>query len=286
MSNYKKFTLDTIKQKLKNGEYEAPVGAMRAIGKTQELSEGDKEKARIMVRKHFGVEEAAPKPKAKKAAKKAAAKKGSKKAAKKATAKPKAARAKKAAKPAAAAAPKKAVAKKATKKTKRSKPAVSTEGDNGASTSEAVARLEVATNDEPQVKSDRDRPALKGNVVLEMGQVISTTAEALKAMEIAKRLFPKAKLEHDVNVATGAMARAVKIIDQEIMAPRLNEGEPTPAAAPAGRKKGSKKGTRAKASPPAPTEPPANGAHNEGDLSEEEQEQLRLARATQTNPEG
>lgn len=276
MSNYKKFTLDTIKQKLKNGEYEAAVGAMRAIGKTQELSEADKEKGRALVRKHFGVEAAPAKaPRAKKAGKKAA-----KKTAKKAAAKPKVARAKKAAKPAAAAATKKAVAKKAVKKTRRSKPTASAEGDTGTSTSEAVASPEAVA--ETQVI--RDNPMPRGNIVLEMGQVISTVSESLKAMETAKRLVPKARLEHDVALATGAMTRAVKIIDKEVMTPRLSDGEQTTAAT-TGRKKGSKKGTRAKSSPPAQTESAVNGAQDESDLTEEEQEQLRLARATQPSAE-
>lgn len=281
MSNYKKFSLDTIKQKLKNGDYAEAVGAMRAIGKTQELSDGDKEKARVLVRKHFNIEAPAPKaPRAKKAAKKAPAKK----AAKKATAKPKAARAKKAAKPAAAAAPKKAVAKKTTKKAKRSKPAaVAAEGDTATPTSEVVAE------DAPSVAEPAAGKAEGGpGVLVTMGQVIGTISDMLRSMEAAKRMFPKASLEHSVEVATGVMARAVRTIDQEVVGPRLNGDAQTAAATP--RKKAAKKGTRAKATSVAPSEAPeapaANGVHDESDLSEEEQEQLRLARATQPNAEG
>lgn len=269
MSNYKKFTLDTIKQKLKNGDYEAPVGAMRAIGKTQELSEDEKEKARAMVRKHFGVE--APAPKAKKAAKKVA---------------------KKAAKKAAAAPVSKAVRKKAAKKSKRAR-AAAPEDDTSTTTATTTG-----TGTQSSATGSFADPPTKlsvapvqrgngGNVVLEMGQVISTVGEALKSMETAKRLFPKAKLERDVEAATGAMARAVKIIDREIMTPRL--GDAPAASTPSPRKKGSKKGTRAKAATPTQTQSSEgsdssalNGA-SEGhtDLTEEEEEQLRLARETQ-----
>lgn len=281
MSNYKKFTLDTIKQKLKNGDYEAAVGAMRAIGKTQELSEGDKEKARVLVRKHFGIE--APAPKAKKAAKKAASK-----AAKKAAAKPKAARAKKAAKPAAAAAPAKKTAKKASKKGKRSKPAAAaTEGDTETSTSEAADS--TAAKEKPAASQVAARVASEPGVLVTMGQVISTVSESIKAMETAKRMFPKGSFERDVEVATGVMARAVRTIDQSVVSPRLNESAPEAAGATP-RKKAAKKGTRAKATPPAQVEEEAlaqpNGVHDERELSEEEQEQLRLARASQPNAEG
>jgi hypothetical protein len=287
MSNYKKFSLDTIKQKLKNGEYAAPVGAMRAIGKTQELSEADKEKARKLVRAHFGIVEGAkPAPKAKKAAKKAGAKKTAKKAAKAAGTKKKAARKKasKKAAPAAVAAPEpKPVAKKASKKaSKKSKAAVDApEGDT--TPSEAPAEEVAKSSPASQAESS------KRTVINEMGEVIATVSESLKAMEAAKRIFPKAALERNVEMVTGAMTRAVRVIDEEVTKPRLGEapGTTSSAAAPV-RKKGSKKGTRAKAqTTPPPSEEEAaepalpNGAHAESELSEEEQEQLRLARETQ-----
>lgn len=266
MSNYKKFTLDTIKQKLKNGDYEAPVGAMRAIGKTQELSEKDKEKARELVRKHFGVE--APAPKAKKVAKKTAKK----------AAAPKAVRKKKAAKKTSAAAPtSRAVRKKVVKKTKRGRATAASEGDTGGG--EPRTTPTSPTFGDPATKVSASVPSVpRGNIVLEMGQVISTVGEAVKAMQAAKSIFPKAKLERDVEAATGAMARAVKIIDQEVMAPRLpSAGTSAPAAT---RKKGSKKGTRAKAATSA-SSAGTTEADSGTDLTEEEQEQLRLARETQ-----
>ena len=280
MSNYKKFSLDTIKQKLKNGDYAEAVGAMRAIGKTQELSEGDKEKARVLVRKHFGIEN--PPAKGKKAAKKVTAK-AAKKA--KAAAKPKAARGKKAAKPAAAAAPAKKAAKKASKKGRRSKPAAAApEGDTEVSEAE-VGAIEAAAAPKSTQNGAKSKASPEPGVLVTMGQVISTVGESLRAMELAKRLVPKASLERDVGVATGAMARAVQIIDQEIMRPRLSDGAPEAAATP--RKKAAKKGTRAKATTPAQPEEQAstNGAHDEENLTAEEQEQLRLARTTQPTVE-
>ena len=100
MSSYQKFTLKTIQTNLKSGKYADATGANRAIGKTQELSAADKEKAKALVAKHFGI---TAKPKASKVAKKAvakpvkavktakvakAAKKPAKKVAKKSPAKP------------------------------------------------------------------------------------------------------------------------------------------------------------------------------------------------------
>lgn len=284
MSNYKKFSLDTIKQKLKNGEYEAAVGAMRAIGKTQELSEADKEKARKLVRAHFGIEEGAPaksKKASKKVAKKAAKKAASKPAKAKAT--PKKKKASKKAAPAAAAAPKataKKTSKRASKKAKSARAAASEDDTSPGETKTAEATKSASA---PQVMD------AKGAVITEMGKVVATMSESLKAMEVAKHMFPKAALEHNVEMVTGAMTRAVRVIDEEVTKPRLRESSNAATDAPsAARKKPSKKGTRAKASsspPPseAAAEEPtqANGAHAEDELSEEEQEQLRLARETQ-----
>lgn len=122
MPKYTKLSPADFRRKLKNGDYESLTGAKRAIGKMQEWSDGEREKARTASAKHFG--DAAPPP-SKKTSKKKAAKKTAKKAAKKAgpgpglgrkkkTAK-KPAKAAKAAKPAKAAKAAKAV--KAVKKT-------------------------------------------------------------------------------------------------------------------------------------------------------------------------
>lgn len=276
MSNYKKFSLDTIKQKLKNGEYAARVGAMRAIGKAQELSEADKTKARAMVDKYFGTESVSvTKPKAKKAAKKAA-KAAAPKQAKTAAPKKKKAVKKVAPSPAAKAAPKAALKKAVRKASKKAEPAAAAPEDDTDLVKELTKPAPV--------------PSSKGAVITEMSAVISTVSESLKAMEAAKRMFPKASLEQNVEMVTGAMTRAVRVIDEEVTKPRLGESPGLPAAKAAApvRKKTAKKGTRAKVhtTPPPSEEAVAesdqpNGVHEEGELSEEEQEQLRLARETQ-----
>ena len=271
MSNYKKFNLDTIREKLKNNEYASRTGAMRAIGKTQELSAKDKDKARALVLKHFGDEEPAPKAKkaTKKVAKKAAAPKpvkaGKKKAAKKAKTKA-----------AAPAAPAPAKKTKRTPRAQASAPEVDT-----TPVAKPVAAV-VASKLSPEAVAGMDR----NTVVLEMGQIISTVKDALLAMEAAKRMFPKASLEHNVELSAAVMTRAVQIIDHEVTKPRLGDDTATPSTAAPARKKQVKRGTRTKAatttSKPAEedaAEPASNGAHT--DLSEEEQEQLDLARQTQ-----
>ncbi len=298
---YKKFDLKAFKEKLDSGQYESRTGAMRAIGKTQELSEKEKDKARAMTLKHFG-EDAEPAPKAKKAGKKAGqkvatkapkAKKASKKAAKKAVVQ--------AAEVAPVAAKK--VAKKAAKKAgKRAKAAPAPEGDTEATPAEDVEE-EAASS--PSPAPARTRSAVRSpGVISEMGDVISTIGESLKAMQIAKTLFPKAVLEPSVQTMSDAMARAVTVIDKEVTGPYL--GEEVPAAA--ARKKAPKKGTKAKTQPatvpdaedepvdeeepaaeeeapvedtPSEEESSSEHANGVGPLSEEEEEQLRLARETQ-----
>lgn len=124
MPTYTKLSPADFRKKLKNGEYESLTGARRAIGKMQEWSEGERDKARAAAAKHFGDEAPPPKKKAakKKKAKKKAAAKPAKKAAKKM---PKKRAKKKAAKKAAKAAapgPGRGRKKKTAKKTKTSSP--------------------------------------------------------------------------------------------------------------------------------------------------------------------
>jgi hypothetical protein len=278
MSNYKKFSLQTIKEKLKNGEYASLVGANRAIGKTQELSEDDKVKARAIAAKFFGAE--VPKKAAAKPAKKAVAKKAAKKVTKKATKKV----AKKAVKQAkerthpsthsgraGAGAPRaKKSAKKAAKKAARSESA-------SAPTSAALRPAESAA---PKTKSRPLRAS--ADVVMSMGKVISTIGDAIKSMETAKHLFPKAELEQNVEAAAGSMAKAVRVIDREVLDPLLNE-----QAEATGGKKAAKKGKGSRKAATAPAEDEgnepsavANGAADPANLSEEEQRQLALALET------
>lgn len=249
MSNYKKFDLSTIKKKLVNGEYASRVGAMRAIGKTQGLSEGEREKARTLVSKHFG-EEPTPPP----------AKKASKKAAKKA-----APAKKKAAKKAAP-----ARAKKASKKGGRR--AKAQPADDGAGTTEAPKAKPVS------LRAGSTAPVrLNGksqDVTSSMGSVISTVSAAIQSMETAKKLFPKAELETNVEKAAGVMTRAVQVIDQEVVRPMLNEDSTTAPSS----KKSTRRGTRTRAARAA-APPPASNGEGTHELSEEEQ--LAAARETQ-----
>jgi len=87
MNNYEKMTLPSFLQNLRAKKYKNATGARRAVGKSQDLSNADKDKARAEIDKFFGV--AAPKKAAKKIAPKAKA--APKKAAKKVAAKTKAA---------------------------------------------------------------------------------------------------------------------------------------------------------------------------------------------------
>lgn len=97
---YKKVTLEVLKGKLKSGDYADPTAARRALGRV-ELSDDEKNKARLAINKHFGVSADTKKAPAKAPAKKAPAKKApaKKTPAKKATAKKSAAATKKVALP-------------------------------------------------------------------------------------------------------------------------------------------------------------------------------------------
>lgn len=202
MSNYTKFTLATFKARLTGGIYANIVGANRAIGKTQELSDEDKSKARVMAAKHFGVaaptKKAAPKPAAKAVTKpEKKATKATKKVAKKAT--------------------KKAAKKKATKKA--SKAATTAEPAPGASPKAvAVAVSKAPTSIAPTQEQTDERRA---RVISQIGSVITTIGQALTSMKDAKQLFPKAELEEGVTSAVDSMSRAVQRLDQEIISPDL-----------------------------------------------------------------
>jgi hypothetical protein len=81
MPTYEKLTLDRFKLSLKEGKYETPTGARRAIGKTTSWTAKDREAAQELVNKHFGGAASATKTAAKTGSKKAAAKKTTAKAA-------------------------------------------------------------------------------------------------------------------------------------------------------------------------------------------------------------
>lgn len=305
MSNYTKFDLGTIKKKLANGEYESRTGAMRAIGKTQSLSEAEKDKARTMVNKYFG-EDAAPAKAAKKTAKKA--KKAAKKVAKK--------EAKVAKKAKVTKAPRQAkTAKKAGRKRKEAPVEAAAEESAPAPEAEqapakrrgrkpAPAKY-VQDGSEPKtaqsaptdpVGTALPRQAFGHNPVLvEATAVIGTVGQMLSSMELAKKIFPKAELEANVQRAAGVLSRAVEAIDQSVVRPML--GQESEAAV---GKKPPRKGTRPKAEKPAaaaPAEAPAPVDEVEEDNTEppeddeehgesnglSEEAQLDLAR--QTHPD-
>lgn len=257
MSNYQKFTLQTIREKLKNGDYKNLVGANRAIGKTQELSDEDKAKAKALAAKHFGVDVPAKKPAKKRVSRKAPAQ--------------------------AAAAPSasKKVTKKAARKTAK----------KGAKRAARVARSPAApsaTDDDAQGASSGSGGASAGHgadTITEMGKVISTLDQALKAMETAKHLFPKAELEAGVTAATVSMTRAVRVLDNAVLAPLL-PNEPAAKPSVGGKPKG-KRGKRAKTASPAPVAKAAEEVAEETEDEEgeepptqEELEQLEIARQT------
>jgi hypothetical protein len=241
MSSYTKFTLATFKARLTGGSYANLTGANRAIGKTQELSEEDKGKARTMAAKHFGVaapaKKAAPKAAAKPAVK--PAKKVAKKATKKATpkAKPAAPPAKKAAKKAVKKSAKK-VAKKATKSAPAAEPAPGASPKAPAMAAPKAPASIAVTTELPEVR--------KARVIEQMGSVVTTIGQALTSMRDAKQLFPKAELEEGVTTAVFSMSRAVQRLDQEVISPGL-----LPASAPAA-KQTAKAGKRLKTDTAAP----------------------------------
>ena len=260
MSNYQKFTLQTIREKLKNGDYASLVGANRAIGKTQELSDADKVKAKAMAAKHFGVD-----PSEQKAAKAPTAKRGKK--------------AKKKAAKAAAASPKKTGkrAKKAAKKT--AKKAGKSSAKAGAAAPSATLS-DAASVPIPQeaLTSGAVIPQTRAETIDSVGKIISTLSQALTSMELAKRLFPKADLEAGVVVAAGSMARAVRALDAAVLTQMLPEDKAVAKAAPS-KPKG-KKGRKAKAAASAPEAPAA-----EPEVAESEEEELEEVEGEASEPE-
>lgn len=229
MSNYQKFDTSIIKNRIKEGAYPSLVGANRAIGKTQGLTDDDRAALKKIAAKHFGetVSEAAPK---KKAAKKAAVKKPAKVAKKKApkTAKKKAKKAAKktgkrtpkAAKPAAEAAPAKAEPAPAAEPK-----AKATRAKRGAKAAQASKQLElplgVKHTPPPPSKlvSFAEGPVETARL---MGGVISSCDTMLKAINSANSILPKDVAETGNSAAVKVMTRAVNVLDQDVVTPLLN----------------------------------------------------------------
>ena len=224
MSNYAKFDFGTIKARIKDGTYPSLVGANRAIGKTQGLSDADKATLKALAAKHFGAAAPVEKP-SKKAAKKAAKKEHAPKAAKKASkkvAKKTAKRAKKAAaKPAAAKAAAEpapaAVEQAAAPKRRGRRPAVA---------SEAPAALVDMVGELPSLSTlgPRETAALIGNV-------IGTVDQMMKSIEHSNLILPKSEAEEANKTAVRVMERAVRVLDQYVVSPLLetNVHAPSPA---------------------------------------------------------
>jgi hypothetical protein len=283
MSSYQKFTLKTFKGKLENGDYENATGANRAIGKTQELSEGDKAKAKAMVAAHFGTEVVktakpakkakAPAKKAKKAAKKAVVKKPAKKVAKVVSvAKP----AKKTAKRA------KKAAKKAAKRTKvnaeptDAEPAILTEV---APPARAKALKVLSALPAVVATSVNERV----DTIKMMGDIISYVDVVLKTMELSKRLYPKGNIDGDVTTAQSVISKAVNVLNGVVSPMSTSDEAVVVTAKPESKKGKSKPKTNAaSAVSAAPSEVPVEeSAIDESKFTDEEREELRVARKVQ-----
>ncbi len=289
MSSYQKFTLKTFKGKLENGDYENATGANRAIGKTQELSDGDKAKAKAMVVTHFGVEPAkASSKKVTKSVKKtgkakAPSKKAKVKPAKKATVKP-------------APAPKaaKKVAKRGKKKASKRKSVVAAplvEPEPATAPSVAV-RAKSLRAVAPRPAALAQAGAVADSSRLEkiqlMGQVITHVDVILRSMELSKKLFPKGEIELGVQAAQNIMTKAVTELEKAVVTEEKTDVSSTSNASAA--KVATKKGKRAPkaVSAPvdgeedeaAPVDPLTVGALDLDDptLTEEERTSIRAAR--------
>lgn len=292
MSNYTKFDLSSIKARIKEGTYPSLVGANRAIGKTQGLSEEDRDTLKKYAAKHFGVEA----PTAKKAtAKKAAtkpAKKAAKKSAKKASAKKAAPKAAKAAKKVA----KKATGKRASKSTaSKAEPAPSDPATTEAAAPAAAPRAprqskpkaappaDAKEAEDRGTSSQANGESKRSTTIRDMGAVITSCDQMLKAIS-ASDVLPKEEAAEAHTAATKLMTRAVAVLDQEVVSPLLSTKAAT--AAPAKPKKGTK-ATAPKAVPVAVEEEESDNAPSseEGDngvgsapLSEEEKRLLDIGR--------
>ncbi len=238
MSNYKKFDISIIRNRIKEDAYPTLAGANRAIGKTQGLSEEDKVTLKKYAAKHFGGEApvaAAPKKKA--AAKKAAAPKGVAKVAK---------AGKKASKKA---------AKKGAKRVAKAAPAPDTEAEPAPASTEvapavakprrgrvpsaakaASAQLELPLAGVGQ-KLAQDSGSSSAKTHL-MGHVIGSCTQMLQSITLANNLIPKEVAAAGSEAATKLMTRAVLVLDQDVISPLLTQPDVAkPASAAADRKK-------------------------------------------------
>lgn len=286
MSNYKKFDPSIIRSRIKEGAYPSLVGANRAIGKTQGLSDEERLSLKKVAAKHFGADApvAAAAPKAAKKAAKKAGKKSSKKAAKKT------------AKKASKRAPKPARGAKAA-------PEASTETDPAPEVTEAVApavkktrakrgsKAQVQASEQLELPHMVSKPAPlseeSGPVATArlMGSVIGSCDQMVKSINMTNSLLPKEVAEAGNVAAVRVMTRAVDVLDQDVVGP-LHKSATTAAkaATPPKPRTPPKRTTAAKPEQPAEqTSEEEDVAHMplESDLTEDEQELLNVARETQ-----
>lgn len=239
MSSYQKFDTSVIRKRIKDGTYATLAGANRAIGKTQGLSEDDKNDLKKYAAKHFGADAPA-------ASAAPAAKKAGKKASKKAAAKP-AKALKKASKTA---------AKKASKRAPKAAAASDTEADTSKSATEEVVATEVASAPhrrgrapaaakasqqlelslvprEPAGGSGGTNHSLADKAVL-MGNVIGTCDQMLRSITMANNLIPKEVAAEGSEIVAKTMTRAVQVLDRDVVAPLLQDSttEKAPTAKP------------------------------------------------------
>lgn len=287
MSSYQKFTLQTIKDNLKSGKYKNATGANRAVGKTQELSESDKVKAKALIAKHFGVE-AAPvkKAPAKKTPKKAAPKKAPvKKAA------PKKAPAKKAAPakaPAKKAAPTKAApakAPKAPKVAKAIKPAAKGQAKKAAAKSAKPTKSAAKQKDSEsapaapapvagkaaiarKVAAGKSHMIRNTELIAYVGQIVQTLDMAIKTMETARAALPKGGVDEGVATVQSAMTKAVQVLNRDVLS---GVGLVTAAAkaAPATKAAPAAKPAPVKTVAKAPVKAPAKAPPKKGKVTKE-----------------
>jgi len=233
MNNYEKRDLSAFKAKLNNDGYDSATGARRAVGKFQEWSEEDRDKARKLIDAHFGEASTAPKSKKSKAAKKVAAKP------------------KKAAAAAAAPGPKKVDGR--SKEARAAKKAAA--GSDGAVRTPVVAGKRVRATTGDSVSSGSEGLDLQTKASL-MSNVIGTLKEALVAMQSSRDLIKNENLRGNIETEMGTVSRvlgkAVSVLETEVVSPLLKD-EKTAEAAP---KNGTKPKTLADLVPPdyVPTE--------------------------------
>lgn len=267
MSNYKKFDISIIRNRIKENAYPTLAGANRAIGKTQGLSEDDKSTLKKYAAKHFGGDApvaAAPKKKA--VAKKVAAPKGvakvakaGKKASKKAAKKS----AKRVAKAAPAAPATEAEPAPASASTETLAPAVAKtrRGRAPAAAKVTSSQLELPLEGTSLKQSTLDISTPVAKTAL-MGNVIGSCAQMLQSITLANELIPKEAAAAGSEAATKLMTRAVSVLDQDVISPLLAQPEPVKPAAVATSKKTPpprpKNPVVATKAAPEPTEEPVN----------------------------